>query len=443
MAKQSNPSRRGRETDSSLEALKPLVVLALFGMILYGAYTVVQKGPAPVAEFADGVAEAPVFQPPAVQLAATSAVDMPAPPVEPVPQPGGDTPAPAQPAPPPVAEVSIPAPTEPSPQAAADVPLTSAGPGNPGPGSLDPATLPPGNEAATYLTAESAAPPVAAPVAATPPALPPTMPATTIPPDRYASLPTNQLPPGLMPSPNADAAALAAGAAPAASVFAAAWTDAQEKLVAGRWAEALGTLSVWYDDPSLGLEESQRLEDILGQLAGTVIYSQQDLLLPPHVVAAGETLPSIAAPLGVSWRLLAKINGIDDPQMLVPGEQLKLVRGPFDAVVSLSRRRLSLQLGGSFAGSFPVTIGRQFLDRVGGSLPVVSVQRGGAEAATLPGAPAPKAAVVLGDGMAIETADPSSFAGDTAPQASLIVAPHDLAELVDILGPGSRVLVRQ
>jgi hypothetical protein len=421
MAKQSSQNRRGREPDSSLEALKPLLVLALFGMILYGAYSVVQKGPSPAIDPAGAAADAPAFQAPDVQMVT-------APPHVPVAAPVSDPLPPPLPAAP-VAEAAVPA--------VADV---AAAPSFPPPPPTVPADAAPPSDAATFLTAESAPPPVAESVAATPPPLS----AAGVPPERFAAIPSDQLPPGLMAPPPADTAPLGAAAGAAApSVFAGAWADAQGKLAAGRWAEALGTLSVWYDDPALGLEESQRLEDLLGQLAGTVIYSQQDLLLPPHVVAAGETLPAIAAPLGVSWQLLAKINGVTDPQSLRPGEQLKLVRGPFDAVISLSRRRLSLQLGGNFAGSFPVTVGRQFLDRVGGSLPVVSVQRGGPDAATVPGGPAPRAAIILGDGMAIEASDPAGFAGDAAPQASLVVAPQDLAELLDILGPGSRVLVRQ
>ena len=160
-------------------------------------------------------------------------------------------------------------------------------------------------------------------------------------PQRLATLSTATIPPASlspeMPPPVA--------AMPSSAAFATAWADAHEKLTAGRYAEALTALSVWYDDTSLGLEESHRLEDLLGQLAGTVIYSQQDLLLPPHVVGPGENLPAIASQLGVAWQLLAKINGVTDPMQLVPGEHLKLIRGPFDAVVSISRRRLSLQLG--------------------------------------------------------------------------------------------------
>ena len=83
------------------------------------------------------------------------------------------------------------------------------------------------------------------------------------------------------------------------------------KLETGRYAEALAVLSVWYDNPSLSIEENNQLERILGQLAGTVIYSTQDMLLPPHTVADGETLQTIAKPLNIPWELLSKINGGD------------------------------------------------------------------------------------------------------------------------------------
>jgi hypothetical protein len=228
---------------------------------------------------------------------------------------------------------------------------------------------------------------------------------------------------------------------PSSAAFATAWADAHEKLGAGRFAEALTALSVWYDDPSLGLEESHRLEDLLGQLAGTVIYSQQDLLLPPHVVAPGETLPAIAAPLGVSWQLLAKINGVDDPMRLLPGEHLKLVRGPFDGVVSIARRRLSLQVNGAYAGSFPIVVGRDFLARVGTSLPVAEVRRAAPGQSVQPGLSG--SAIVLGEGLVIEGVDDPAGAADDAAPASLVVSARDLDDLLDILGPGSSILVRQ
>jgi LysM repeat protein len=167
-------------------------------------------------------------------------------------------------------------------------------------------------------------------------------------------------------------------------------------------------------------------------------------------VAPGDTLQSIAAQLGVPWQLLAKINGVDDPERLIPGEHLKVLRGPFDAVVSVSRRRLSLQVGGNYAGSFPVVIGRQIQERVGSSLAVVDVRRGDTPSS------APAAAtqvsfvgssgsrsIVLGDGISIEPAEDPAAVADAAPAASLVVAARDLDEIIDILGPGSHVLVRK
>jgi len=293
--------------------------------------------------------------------------------------------------------------------------------------------------APTYLNAFSASPPVADSAAV-----------AGLPSPRAGGLNSPRTGDTFVPPATAFAPPDSPQTPPPSAAFASAWADAHDKLAAGRYAGALAELSTWHDDPSLGLEESQRLEDLLGQLAGTVIYSQQDLLLPPHVVQQGETLLSIAASLAVPWQLLAKINGVEDPARLVPGESLKLVRGPFDAVVSVSRRRLSLQVGGNYAGSFPVVVGRQIRERVGSAVPVVSAQQGTAPPEQTGPAmqvawaqPGPRS-IALAGGLSIAgVADPATVSDDTVPGTSLIVAERDLAELADILGQGSRVLVRQ
>jgi hypothetical protein len=385
-------SRRERDSDP-LESLKPMLVLGLLGTILYGAYTIIQRGPGsggpgwqpPGSTVAASAPEAPAFQAPSVEVP-------PAPATSPA-----------------LAVTGPPPPTFTLPPA----PATETAPDQP----------------PTYLAAQAAPPPV------------------TAQPDAALTQP-EQIPATFSP-PRLSAAPSAGGPA-AAAAFVSDWADAHDKLAAGRYAEALALLSVWYDDTSLGVEESQRLDDLLSQLAGTVIYSQQDLLLPPYVVAAGETLQSIAAPLGVPWQLLAKINGVDDPAKLVPGEQLKVLRGPVDAVVSVARGRLSLQVGGNYAGSFPVVVGRQVQDRIGASLSVIDVRRGDVGSAA--GGPATQVAylaspggksIVLGDGLSIEAVDDPAQIADRAPSTSLIVAAGDLDEIIDILGPGSHVLVRK
>jgi hypothetical protein len=421
-----------------MEALKPLVVLVLLGTILYGAYSVVQKGPgsggqAAVQQLA--AADAPPFAAPQIEIPQAQA------PAPAAPQTGAQSPVMAQPvaataasafpAALPAAGPAVPPPAPVAPPAveavATAAPAVAAGIVAAGLLPTGAAVAPLSADAApTYLSAQTAPPPVAE-AGLTGPAIQPSPPPAVLPADTRSSA---------VPPPSA--------------AFASAWADAHDKLAAGRYAEALAVLSVWHDDPSLGLEESQRLEELLGQLAGTVIYSRQDLLLPPHMVAPEETLTSIATQLAVPWQLLAKINGVEDPAGLVVGEPLKLVRGPFDAVVSVSRRRLSLQIGGNYAGSFPVVVGRQVQERVGASLAVVEVRRGGdparqpaATQVSFAGFAEQGQSILLGDGLTIEAVDDPNALGDTAPSSSLIISARDLRELVDILGPGSHVLVRR
>lgn len=406
-----------------------MLVLGLLGMILYGAYTVVQQGKRDgVVEEAPAFATADSLVAPVVEVT-TAATTAPPPVTNPEP-----TYLNAMSAPPP---------------AAGDVPSQTM--------PVVPPPLPPA--AATAMAAGPAAG-LAAATASQPTSLDNAGQAPALPPVAVAA--TALDPEAALAAAAAPATATAAGeasltspppASPAGqpSAFASAWADAHDKLSGSRYAEALAVLSAWYDDPTLGLEESQRLEDLLGQLAGTVIYSQEDLLLPPHIVAPGDNLQAIAMTVGVPWQLLGKINGVDDPASLLPGEALKMIRGPFDAVVSVSRRRLSLQLGGNYAGSFPVVIGRRVQERVGASLAVAEIRRDAspqptavaAQVSYLQQAESGGPSIVLSDGLRIEAADDPLAVSDEAPEASLIVSARDLAELIDILGPGSSVLIRQ
>jgi LysM repeat protein len=120
----------------------------------------------------------------------------------------------------------------------------------------------------------------------------------------------------------------------------------------------LGKLSPLYGRPDLSAEESRQLSELLSQLAGEVIYSRKHHLGQPHVVQPGESLQQIAEQYRVPWQLLAKINGVQDPERLAPGSKLKVLRGPFDAIVFLDRFELILQVNGLYAGRFPIGIGR-------------------------------------------------------------------------------------
>ena len=121
--------------------------------------------------------------------------------------------------------------------------------------------------------------------------------------------------------------------------------------------DALATLSLFYNTPNMTSNERVQLLSRLDPLAREVIYSRRHLLEQPHRVGQNETLEQIADTYKVPWQVLANINGISDPKSLLPGTELKVLRGPFNAQVNLDSRELTLFLGDLYAGRFPIDIG--------------------------------------------------------------------------------------
>ena len=139
------------------------------------------------------------------------------------------------------------------------------------------------------------------------------------------------------------------------AAFASEMDNVKAMLRDGKLAEGLQRLTRMYDDPRLNADESKELNDLLGRLAGTVVYSRQHLLCPPREVMPGERLETIANEYQISVGLLAKINGISDPDHLTPGSKLKVIHGPFMALVSLNKREVTLVVQQCYAGRFPLT----------------------------------------------------------------------------------------
>ncbi|PHQ36768.1 L,D-transpeptidase family protein [Rhodopirellula bahusiensis] len=121
--------------------------------------------------------------------------------------------------------------------------------------------------------------------------------------------------------------------------------------------EALATLSLFYETPNLTSEQRDELLSRLDPLAAEVIYSGEHLLAEPHRVGPNETLMDIAKKYEVPWQLLANINGVDDPVTVLPGTDLKVVRGPFRGDIDLKYQELTLFLGDLYAGRFKIAVG--------------------------------------------------------------------------------------
>ena len=241
--------------------------------------------------------------------------------------------------------------------------------------------------------------------------------------------------PPSVPAPSADSPLADDGSGDVRGAFARFMEAAHNDLEQGKLAEVHQTLSLWYDNPQLAPDEARQITELLDQVAGTVVYSPEHLLERPYTVQSGDTLPRIARAYGVPWQLLAKINGIQDPENLQPGQELKVVRGPFDAVIHLDTHELTLKLGGLYAGRFPIGIGRDQRDLEGTYFVEDKILQPD------PNAPLGQFWIKLTDQIGIHgTNDPQYVGSDDGP-GSICLDQQDIEDVHDILSIGSRVQI--
>ena len=226
--------------------------------------------------------------------------------------------------------------------------------------------------------------------------------------------------------------------------------ESQRSLEQGRFRETLAILSSRYGDPDQTDAEASALTKLLDQLAGTVIYSTEHHLGPAYVVQSGETLPQIAQKYNVPTELLAKINAIADPMQLQPGQELKVVRGPFRAVVHLEKHEMDLWLQDLYAGRFPIGIGTDKPDMAGSFLvleknrePTYYSPSNRAFDPNDPLNPLGKRRIGLGDSIAIHGTNDEGTIGQTGGPGAVRLGEKDADDVFDILSLGSRVVIQR
>ncbi|HEY2841907.1 MAG TPA: L,D-transpeptidase family protein, partial [Pirellulales bacterium] len=222
---------------------------------------------------------------------------------------------------------------------------------------------------------------------------------------------------------------------------------AQALLNKGQLDPALQLMSRWYDHSTLSEQDKAALLGLLNQLAGTVIYSRENWLAEPYVVQQGDTLDRIATRYNVPPQLMAKINGIPDPNNLQPGTKLKVVPGPFDVHVDMKNRYLVLKLQGRFAGRFPIAVGAEHAATDGEYQVKTKTPNPtyyGRDRAVPPDDPANplgKYWIDLGNQIAIHgTNDPESLKRDD-PRGCVRMHPRDIEDVYDMVTTDSRVII--
>lgn len=225
------------------------------------------------------------------------------------------------------------------------------------------------------------------------------------------------------------------------------WKAAQEAMRTNNHREALSTLSAVYEDPRLSHQERLRLLDTLDPLAARVIYSTEHHLEQPYEVRRGDRLVTVAEKYDVPWQLLRNINGINDPDFLVPGTKLKVIRGPFRAEVDLASQEMTIYLQRLYAGRFPLGVGNEPAPRPGD----YQVQRKelgkqfyASNGVVLPAGdvknPFGRCWLDLGSDMAIHGS--ALQGGGPSTPGCIGLSPRDADDVFAILSVGSRVNIR-
>jgi len=168
---------------------------------------------------------------------------------------------------------------------------------------------------------------------------------------------------------------------PGSGAVAALLADADNALAANEPLIARLLLNRALHDPRASASDQGELRTRLTALNEEILFSPRvvegDPLTERYIIKPNDSLAKItsAESLQVDWRLLQRINQISDPRRIRIGQTIKLIRGPFDAVIDKSDYRLDLyaRLGedGStdarmYIASFPVGLGQY------GSTPVGS-----------------------------------------------------------------------
>lgn len=144
--------------------------------------------------------------------------------------------------------------------------------------------------------------------------------------------------------------------------------DGKARLAAGQFLDARSVVNDSLLSGKLSDADATAAKSLLTEINQTAVFSPRvipgDAFTSSYKVKSGDSLAKIAAANGTTWELLARINHLD-PKRLRYGTSIKIVHGPFFAVVTKKTFTMDIYLGGlpgdkdsTYVESFPVGLGK-------------------------------------------------------------------------------------
>ncbi|MCK4659467.1 MAG: LysM peptidoglycan-binding domain-containing protein [Phycisphaerae bacterium] len=111
----------------------------------------------------------------------------------------------------------------------------------------------------------------------------------------------------------------------------------------------------------LPAEDRAKTRAALSKLADQTLFSSaitpSDPFVSPYVIQPGETLSKIAKRHKITSALLARVNNIRDQNRIRAGQRIKVLHGPFHALINLETFDMDVFLQETFVKHFKVGLG--------------------------------------------------------------------------------------
>ena len=217
------------------------------------------------------------------------------------------------------------------------------------------------------------------------------------------------------------------------------WMTSQETL------EAHAALSrIYWKQP----EYRSFIYDRLQKSAAEIYANPTAHFAEPRMVEFGETLEGIAQEYEVPWTYLAQLNSVT-PETLLAGQKLKVLKGPFSAVVDLKRMELTVHAHGWYVHHYSIGIGNDGGTPVGNFTVQAKQQNpewrgpsGQTVDADDPTNPLGEYWLGLGNNISIHGTCDSATIGQTNQRGCIHLDNTDAAEVFNLLGTGASVTIR-
>ncbi len=203
--------------------------------------------------------------------------------------------------------------------------------------------------------------------------------------------------------------------------------------------------TIYWSKPGWRSAIQQRIE----KTANAIYFDPRLHFVEPYIVNPNDQFAQIAKRYNVPWQYLAKLNRIDDPRRLRTGRKLKVIQGPFSAIVEAGSFLMTIHAYGYFVRAYPIGIGKDATTPLGKFAvlnKVVKPQYTDPHGRVLdpddPQNPLGPRWLDLGNSYGIHgTIDPGSI-GKAESRGCIRMRNQDVTEVFDMLNVGSEITIR-